>query len=162
MEHYADTIAQDLQISSNDLLKLKRLYYCYPKAEELFMKIRDILIAKNMGIKNQRKNTLLNNDDDNLINVKNAINIDYDITNDAVRSKPFVIVKDTNNQDHIFFGPSGASHGYYIENKLLADAKAKNIEIDPYYMGYGYLLGNEIAFLDEIGDNFLIGYTFND
>ena len=29
-------------------------------------------------------------------------------------------------------------------------------------MGYDYLLGNEIAFLDENSDNSLIGYTFND
>lgn len=162
MDHCADIIAKDLQISSNDLLELARLYRRYPKSEELLMKIRDMLIAKNMSIKNQRKNTLLNNNDDNLIGVKNAITIDYDITNDAVRSKPFVIIKDTNKQDHIFFGPSGTSHGNYIVSKLQADINAKNIEMDPYYMGYGYLLGNEIAFLDEIGDNFLAGYTLND
>ena len=34
--------------------------------------------------------------------------------------------------------------------------------MDTGYVGYGYLLGNEIAFLDEVGDNFLSGYTFDD
>lgn len=40
--------------------------------------------------------------------------------------------------------------------------KAKNIEPNKYKMGYGYLLGNSIAFVDKQGDNFQFGYTLED
>lgn len=122
---------------------------------ELEYKIHDLISYKNEGTRKKRSNDLAALIDK--VNDKTYIN--YDPTADHVRTRPIIIVRDKNtNKDHVMFGPKGASHGYYIENKLYADAAENNIDIDPYVMGYGYLLGR-IAFVDEQGDNYLFGYT---
>ena len=125
-------------------------------------KIREYIGYKNDNIRRLRAQDLLNLDDDNKIGVKNSTNIDYDITNDYVRTRPFIIINDVNtNKDYVFFGPKGVAHSTYINRKLQDDMAAQNITPNNYKMGYGYLLGN-IAFVDEHGDNFLIGYTLDD
>ena len=118
-------------------------------------KIWDLISAKNAKLKIKRGDNLLNHSDE----IGDEFSIDYDITNDYVRSRPLIIIKDTNtNKDFVMFGSKGTSHGYYITNKLIEDTQAKNINIDPYKMGYGYLLG-KIAFIDKVPDENQFGYS---
>ena len=136
--------------------------YCDRINPNLKRKIYDLLSAKNLQRKNHRVKDLLTLNDDDKIGKKNALEIDFDVTNDYVRTGPIIIINDVNtNKDYVFFGPRGTSHGDYIKNKLTDDMEAKNIKPNNYKMGYGYLLGN-IAFVDEQGDNFQFGYTLED
>ena len=123
----------------------------------IFVKIRDLVNAKNLGKKITRSNELLNNNDE----VRYSTYINYDVTNDYVRTRPIIIIRDIKEIDHVFFGPLGTSHGDYVQNKLQADINSKGIQSDNYHMGYGYLLGN-IAFVDEIGDELQIGFTLDE
>lgn len=124
----------------------------------ILKKIYDFIQVKNFSLKMTRAKDLLTNDDE----IGQETYIDYDITNDYVRTRPIIIIRDANSKkNYVFFGPLGTSHGNYVQNKLLADIAEKNITADNYYMGYGYLLGN-IAFVDESGDELQVGYTFND
>lgn len=155
------TINQDLDLPIPSYQTWRKLVdtYILSHADQLAPKIYDLLSAKNSQLKKERAIDLLNLNDDDKIGVKDSTTIDYDITNDYVRNRPIIIVKDINTrQDYVFFGPAGSSHGFYVANKLAADCQAKNIQVDETYLGYGYLLGN-IAFLDENPDNLLIGYT---
>lgn len=125
-------------------------------------KIRKYIGYKNDKIRNTRALDLLQLQDDDKIGVKDSTSIDYDITNDYVRTSPIIIINDINtNKDFVFIGPKGFAHSTYIEEKLKDDMAAKNIIANDYKMGYGYLLKN-IAFVDEHGDNFLIGYSLED
>ena len=121
-------------------------------------KIYDLISAKNLKLKNQRGKDLLNLDDE----INDETRINYDITADHVRTKPIIIINDKKtNKDFVMFGPRGSSHGFYISNKLLNDAQEQEIEINPYKMGYGYLLG-KIAFIDKNPDENQFGYTNED
>lgn len=136
-------------------------YYCkqYPSTLKT---IYNLIRARNGKIKKLRAEELSQLQDDDKIGIKNSTSIDYDITADHVRSRPIIIIHDINtNKDIVMFGPNGVSHGYYIQNKLLADCTKHNIEVDSTKMGYGYALHN-IAFVDEQGDNFQYGYSNND
>ena len=118
-------------------------------------KIYDLISVKNTKQKKERSLDLLSKDD----SIGSETKIDYDITADHVRTKPIIIIQDANTKEnYVMFGPNGSSHGFYIQNKLLSDAQAKNINIDPYKMGYGYLLGS-IAFIDKNPDNNQFGFT---
>lgn len=121
-------------------------------------KIYDLISVKNTKQKKERGLNLLNKDD----SIGSETKIDYDITADHVRTKPIIIIQDANTKEnYVMFGPNGSSHGFYIQNKLLSDAQNKNIDIDPYKMGYGYLLGS-IVFVDKNPDNNQFGFTNNE
>lgn len=163
LEKYKDEICKYLNINIAEIREFNNVieYYCkqYPS---ILSTIYDFIRAKNGKIKKLRAEELLKLQDDDKIGVKNNINIDYDITADHVRSKPVIIIHDLNsNKDIVMFGPNGASHGSYIQNKLSADCAKANIKIDTTKIGYGYALYN-IAFVDEQGDNFQVGYTLED
>lgn len=142
------------QKAYNDILQYFLTEY-YP---DLINKIIKLIGYKNDSLRFQRSKDLIQNDDE----IGQKTPIDYDPTADHVRTRPIIIIKDKNtNRDYVFFGSKGASHGSYIETKLMSDAAMQNIDVDPYYMGYGYLLG-KVAFVDETGDNYQFGYTLND
>lgn len=137
--------------------------YIYMKYVDLTNKIRSYIGVKNDGVRNSRANDLLALNDDDKIGIRNSTSIDYDITNDYVRTRPLIIINDENtDKDYVFFGPKGSAHSTYVENKLQDDMRIKNVTPNKYKIGYGYLLGSSIAFVDEQGDNFQVGYTLED
>ena len=88
-----------------------------------------------------------------------TIIIDFDITNDAVRDRPIIIVEDINtHQSHVLLGKEGQSHGMFVSLDLDNMCEKENIIMDMNKIGYGYLLG-PIAFVDETPDGLQIGYT---
>lgn len=125
---------------------------------ELEYKIHNLISYKNDSTRKTRSNNLITLLDE----IGESININYDPTDDHIRSRPIIIIKDKNTkQDYVMFGPKGSSHGNYVENYLFNELANKNIDFDPTYMGYGYLL-DKIAFVDKVGDNYQSGYTFED
>ena len=143
-----------LKISKNDWENIidEYLVEYYP---ELEYKIYDLISYKNDSTRKTRSNNLITLVDE----IGESTKINYDPTDDHIRSKPIVIIKDKNTkQDYVMFGPKGSSHGYYIQNYLFDELANKNIDSDSAYMGYGYLL-DKIAFVDEFGDGYQFGYT---
>lgn len=137
--------------------------YFYTERENRFVyKLNKYILLKNQSTRFTRAKDLLTLNDDDKIGVKNSTSIDYDITNDHVRTNPIVIVNDINtNKDYVLIGPKGWSHGFYILERLDTDCNKYNINQNNYKMGYGYLL-KDIAFVDEQGDALQVGYTFEE
>jgi len=131
---------------------------------QLIDKIYNFISNKNDKVREQRHIDILNVKDDDKIGVPNSLYLDYDITNDYVRTRPFLIVKDKNTgKDYVMRGPKGYAHSTFAGERLFKDAEKKGIEIDTNnYLGYGYMLGNDIAFIDEKPDSYQIGYSTND
>ena len=116
-------------------------------------------MLKNRKVRLKRSQDLLNLQDDDKIGIKNSIIIDFDITNDAVRDRPIIIVEDINtHQSHVLLGKEGQSHGMFVSLDLDNMCEKENIIMDMNKIGYGYLLG-PIAFVDETPDGLQIGYT---
>ena len=116
---------------------------------DIVVRIREYILNKNKPVRRQRAQNLLNADDDALIRRPNAIEINYDVSDDIIRDKPILIVRGKNdNKDYIFIGNTGDSHSRLLQTKV-------NIPILDNYWCQAYLLGY-IAFVDE--DNF-IQYT---
>ena len=148
-------------IKKYDLIKNHFIHHEL-KNEDFIFKINSFITLKNHSMKRLRAKDLLNLQDDDKIGIKNNTFIDYDITDDHVRTNPIIIIYDLNtNKDVLMIGPKGMSHRGYIENKLNEDCIEKDINPDPYKMSYGYLLIN-IAFIDEVMDNVNVGYTFDE
>jgi len=128
-----------------------------PYYNEIIKKIYDLTAAKNSKLKINRSKNLLELHD----GVGESTNIDYDITNDYIRTRPIIIVQDINGKNYVLFGRRNSSHSDYVANYLPEDCKKLNITLNNYKMGYGYLLG-KIAFVDQVFDELAKGYTFDD
>ena len=131
---------------------------------QLIDKIYNFISGKNDKVREQRHIDILNVKDDDKIGVPNSLYLDYDITNDYVRTRPFLIVKDKNTgKDYVMRGPKGYAHSTFAGELLFKNAEKMGIEIDTNnYLGYGYMLGNDVAFIDEKPDSYQIGYSTND
>lgn len=131
---------------------------------QLIDKIYNFISSKNDKVREQRHIDILNVKDDDKIGVPNSLYLDYDITNDYVRTRPFLIVKDKNTgKDYVMRGPKGYAHSTFAGELLFKNAEKMGIEIDTNnYLGYGYMLGNDVAFIDEKPDSYQIGYSTND
>ena len=93
--------------------------------------------------------------------IGDSTNIDYDVTNDYIKTRPIIIVQGVNSKNYIFFGKRNSSHGDYVTNYLRNDCKKLNITLNEYKMEYGYLLG-KIAFIDKEFDELAKGYLFEE